>query len=81
MKKQKRNAVIALIVMIAIFLGAGYLSLFGVGEFQEGSIHDVKLGLDLAGGVSITYQAVGDKTPSAEDMDDTVRIAKEVIGA
>jgi len=71
-KKQKRNAVIALIVMIAIFLGAGYLSLFGVGEFQEGSIHDVKLGLDLAGGVSITYQAVGDKTPSAEDMDDTV---------
>ena len=27
-KKQKRNAVIALIVMIAIFLGAGYLSLF-----------------------------------------------------
>lgn len=72
MKKQKRNAVIALIIMIAIFLGAGYLSLFGVGEFQEGSIHDVKLGLDLAGGVSITYQAVGDETPSAEDMDDTV---------
>ena len=61
-----------MIVMIAVFLAAGYLSLFGVGEFQEGSIHDVKLGLDLAGGVSITYQAVGDEKPSSEDMDDTV---------
>jgi len=34
---------------------------------QEGGI---KLGLDLAGGVSITYQAV-DENPSAEDMSDT----------
>ena len=32
----------------------------------------IKLGLDLAGGVSITYQVIGDETPSAEDMNDTV---------
>ena len=31
----------------------------------------VKLGLDLAGGVSITYQAK-DENPSAEDMKDTI---------
>ena len=31
----------------------------------------VKLGLDLSGGVSITYEAVGD-TPSSEEMSDTV---------
>lgn len=39
----------------------------GVTSIQEGGI---KLGLDLAGGVSITYQAV-DENPSAEDMSDT----------
>ena len=31
----------------------------------------LSLGLDLEGGVSITYQVKGDK-PSQEDMDDTV---------
>ena len=32
---------------------------------------DIKLGLDLAGGVSITYQAK-EENPSAEDMSDTI---------
>lgn len=36
---------------------------------QEGGI---KLGLDLAGGVSITYQVVGEENPSKEDMADTI---------
>ena len=34
------------------------------------TMDDIKLGLDLAGGVSITYQAV-EENPSAEDMSDT----------
>ena len=33
---------------------------------------NIKQGLDLAGGVSITYQVVGDESPSAEDMSDTI---------
>ncbi len=32
----------------------------------------IKKGLDLAGGVSITYQVVGEGTPSREDMSDTI---------
>nr|MCR5404041.1 protein translocase subunit SecD [Butyrivibrio sp.] len=32
----------------------------------------IDLGLDLAGGVSITYEVVGDGTPSKEDMSDTI---------
>ena len=38
---------------------------------SEASKNTVKLGLDLAGGVSITYQAV-EENPSDEDMSDTV---------
>ena len=67
----KKNAIIALIIAVALFIGAGYLAIVGVNGDGTGSISDVKLGLDLAGGVSITYQAAGDKKPSSEDMDDT----------
>lgn len=63
----------AIILMILIFLalgGLGYVSYFGVQN--SGSVHDIKLGLDLAGGVSITYGVSGEGTPSQEDMDDTI---------
>ncbi|MBQ4307152.1 MAG: protein translocase subunit SecD [Lachnospiraceae bacterium] len=69
---KKRNAVIALVVMIAIYFGLGFLSIHGTGNDGTGSISDIKLGLDLAGGVSITYEAVGEEEPTAEDMDDTI---------
>lgn len=70
--KQKRNAVIGLVVLLAVLVGLWYVMIFGVGKHLDGSLQKVKLGLDLAGGVSITYQAVGDETPSDEDMNDTV---------
>ena len=38
---------------------------------NTGSAKNIKTGLDLSGGVSITYQAK-DSNPSAEDMSDTV---------
>ena len=38
---------------------------------QTGAAKNIKLGLDLEGGVSITYQVKGD-TPSKEDMSDTI---------
>ena len=69
MKKSKATGILALIfaVMAAMTWYAGtIISTVGVGENRN-----IKLGLDLAGGVSITYQAVEDN-PSAEDMKDTV---------
>lgn len=41
------------------------------GWFGYDSMDDIKLGLDLAGGVSITYQAVKDD-PTEEEMSDTI---------
>lgn len=72
MKKKKRNSVIGLILLLAMMCFLLYTAVFGLGEDQDGSMENIRLGLDLAGGVSITYQAVGDETPSDEDMDDTV---------
>ena len=69
---KKQNAVIALLITIVITAGLAYTTLIGLGEGQRGSYHNIKLGLDLAGGASITYQAVGEEAPSEEDLDDTV---------
>ena len=69
---KKQNAIISLLVVLLLVLGFGYMVMYGVGVDKTGSAEGIDLGLDLAGGVSITYQAVGDETPSAEDMSDTI---------
>ena len=62
MKSNKRKGVIGLILILAVVALCGY--------FGYTSADKIKLGLDLDGGVSITYQAVGEK-PTAEQMADT----------
>lgn len=69
---KKNRAVIGLIVFALILGLLGYTAVFGVGSDKSGSASSIKLGLDLAGGVSITYQVVGDEKPSAADMGDTI---------
>ncbi len=69
MKKSKAAVILA--VILAAFVGLAYyasiiLSSTGIGEDMS-----IPLGLDLSGGVSITYQVV-DEDPSAEDMSDTI---------
>lgn len=70
MKKSK--AVIILLCILAILAGITYIDFKGVDATGAGSASDIKLGLDLAGGVSITYQVVGEEDPDATDMSDTV---------
>ena len=70
MKKSK--AIIILLCVIVLLAGVTYVDIKGVDENGSGSASDIHLGLDLAGGVSITYQAVGDGIPSATDMQDTI---------
>lgn len=69
---KKSRALISLIVFVLILGLLGYTAVFGVGSDKSGSASSIKLGLDLAGGVSITYQVVGDEKPSDEDMSDTI---------
>ncbi|MBO4901512.1 MAG: protein translocase subunit SecD [Lachnospiraceae bacterium] len=76
---KKRNAIITLIVLAILIGGFGYMTIFGVGAEKTGSARDIKLGLDLAGGVSITYQAVGEEKPSSTDMSDTIEKLKKRV--
>lgn len=68
---KKSNGFIVLIAAILLIAGLGYMVVFGVGTEKTGSAEGIKLGLDLAGGVSITYQVEGE-SPSSEDMSDTI---------
>ncbi len=80
---KKRNAVIVLILMLAIIIGLGYVDYGVIRDTVNtpGQGQSIKLGLDLAGGVSITYQAVGEEDPSAQDMADTIyKLQQRVTG-
>ena len=70
MKKSK--ALLIIIVVLALTLGIGYMDIWGYDGNGAGNASDIKLGLDLAGGVSITYQVVGEENPSETDMSDTI---------
>ena len=60
MKKAKRNSVLIILVFIlALALGV-YTAAVGLGKHHIGAAKNIVLGLDLAGGVSITYEIVED---------------------
>lgn len=63
---------IALIITLACMAVLIFGAAVGYGEGKVGSAEKIKLGLDLAGGVSITYQVEGDTAPTEAELDDTV---------
>lgn len=69
MKKNKAVFGLFLVLILTAFLC--YTAAVGIGPTGTGSVKNIQTGLDLAGGVSITYQ-IKEKNPSAEDMADTV---------
>lgn len=69
MKKNKGILSLILVALLTILLG--FTTVVGLGSKHTGAAKNIKLGLDLAGGVSITYQAKGE-TPSESEMKDTV---------
>ena len=71
MKYSKAKKIVYSIVILAMIIGFTLISVFGIDENGSGSAKDINLGLDLAGGVSITYQ-VKDDNPSDEEMSDTI---------
>ena len=77
---KKNTAILTLLLTVLAAVGLIYGAAVGFGETQTGAAKNIKLGLDLAGGVSITYQTVIDN-PTQEQMDDTVyKLQKRVEG-
>jgi len=66
MNKAKRNAIIGLIVFVLLMAGGIYTVVEGLGESKTGRASDIPLGLDLQGGVSVTYQIEEDDATDDE---------------
>jgi SecD/SecF fusion protein len=69
MKKKQSIAVLLLLVIVTVFLG--FTVVQGLGSKHTGAMKNIRTGLDLSGGVSITYEAT-EAAPSQKDMDDTI---------
>ena len=79
MNKNKSIAVIIGTIVLTILLG--FTTIVGFGPTGTGAARNIITGLDLSGGVSITYRAISDGTPSAEDMKDTIyKLQQRVAG-
>ena len=65
MKSEKGKGALRLLVLLALLAGFLYLA------YDSMRSNKIKLGLDLAGGVSLTYQAK-EENPSAQDLKDTI---------
>jgi SecD/SecF fusion protein len=70
MKKAKRNSVLTIIIFVAALVLGTFTVVNGLGKYHRGAAENIVLGLDLAGGVSITYQ-IEEEDASSQDISDT----------
>lgn len=69
MKKNKSVAILAVVLAVVVLLS--YYASIILSSTGKGADKNISLGLDLAGGVSITYQVM-DEDATAEQMSDTI---------
>ena len=78
MRKNKARFTLFMVIVLTGFLG--FTAIAGWGPQHTGSARNISLGLDLEGGVSITYQVVGDDF-TQEQMSDTIyKLQRRVEG-
>ena len=73
MKKNspKTKYILEMAALLIVMVLIGLTVIFGIGQTKTGAAKNIKLGLDLAGGVSITYEVASEEYTQA-DIDDTV---------
>lgn len=71
MKKVKGKAFVRLLVFLLIVAGGVYMAMYGVDKERVGKAKDIPLGLDLNGGLSVTYQ-IENENPSKDEIAATI---------
>lgn len=74
----KKRSILILVFAVVFVLAFGFLSIFGIsfGIYDVSVVDNIKLGLDLTGGVSTVYEA---KDTNVENLDDKMDGAVEVF--
>lgn len=72
---QKLKSIGLFVLMLVVAAGLSYLAYFGLGEKNTFGIENIKLGLDLQGGVNIVYEAAIEN-PTESDMAAAVQMIR-----
>lgn len=67
----KVKGIFQILLVLLVTVALGIVAYTGIGAGKRGSAKNIRLGLDLAGGVSVTYEATKEN-PTAQEMSDTV---------
>ena len=78
MKYSFKKKVIYSLLIVVLLVGSTLTATIGIDGKGAGSAKDIPLGLDLAGGVSITYE-IKEDNPTQQDIDDTIKKLEERV--
>lgn len=70
-RNPKQSAILTILAVILVAAVCIFTVFAGLGKDHKGSAKNIELGLDLAGGVSITYE-INEDNPSETDVKDTI---------
>ena len=71
MKKAKTKSIMYLLIFFLLLAGGIYMAVAGVGESESGKMTNIPLGLDLQGGLSVTYEIQNEK-PTTDEINATI---------
>lgn len=78
--KDKRKGILSLCLAVVVIAALCFVTFVGIGKQHKGTAEHIRLGLDLAGGVSITYET-DKENPTDTEMSDTIyKLQKRVEG-
>jgi len=78
MRLNKKSGIALFILSIAIIVLCGLITVYGVGKEHKGKAENIILGLDLRGGVSVTYHITDEKYTKTEVNDTIYKLEKRV---
>ena len=67
----KVKGILQILLVLILIAAFGIVAYRGIGSARRGSAQNIRLGLDLKGGVSVTYEATK-ADPTEQEMQDTV---------
>ncbi len=80
MRKARIKSVFSLLIFLALLAGGIYVAMFGVGKNEIGKAANIPLGLDLQGGLSVTYE-ITNENPGQDEINITIdKLQKRVDG-
>lgn len=74
----KVKGILQILLVVVLIAAFGYVAIWGIGKHHLGKARNIRLGLDLQGGVSVTYEAVNSDPTEVQMTDTKYKMQKRV---